>query len=65
MTETIESTTAAPEASAAPAKKRGGGLNSMLLAELKAMASGMGISGVGSMKKAQLVEAIKLSLIHI
>jgi transcription termination factor Rho len=59
VTETIESTTAAPEASAAPAKKRGGGLNSMLLADLKAMAGGMGISGAGSMKKAQLVEAIK------
>ncbi|WP_086000429.1 MULTISPECIES: transcription termination factor Rho [unclassified Nocardioides] len=31
----------------------------MLLADLKAMAAGMGISGAGSMKKAQLVEAIK------
>jgi len=31
----------------------------MLLADLKAMAGGMGISGAGSMKKAQLVEAIK------
>ena len=60
VTETIESTTAAPEgASAAAGKKRGGGLNSMLLADLKAMAGGMGIGGAGSMKKAQLVEAIK------
>ena len=50
MTETIEPTTP---------KKRGGGLNSMLLADLKAMAGGMGIPGAGSMKKAQLVEAIK------
>nr|WP_036490448.1 transcription termination factor Rho [Nocardioides sp. CF8] len=31
----------------------------MLLADLKSMASGMGVSGAGSMKKAQLVEAIK------
>ena len=31
----------------------------MLLADLKAMAGGMGISGAGAMKKAQLVEAIK------
>lgn len=31
----------------------------MLLADLKSMAAGMGISGAGSMKKAQLVEAIK------
>jgi len=45
--------------SAAPAKKRSGGLSSMLLADLKAMAGGMGIPGAGSMRKAQLVEAIK------
>jgi transcription termination factor Rho len=50
VTETIESSAA---------KKRGGGLNSLLLADLKAMAGGMGITGSGSMKKAQLVEAIK------
>ncbi|MGI8523994.1 MAG: transcription termination factor Rho [Nocardioides sp.] len=31
----------------------------MLLADLKSMASGLGVSGSGSMKKAQLVEAIK------
>ncbi|HEY0888366.1 MAG TPA: transcription termination factor Rho [Nocardioides sp.] len=57
MTETTDSTTAA--AAATGAKKRGGGLNSLLLADLKAMAAGMGIAGAGSMKKAQLVEAIK------
>jgi len=52
VTETIESSTAAP-------KKRGGGLNSMLLADLKSLAGGLGVAGAGSMKKAQLVEAIK------
>ncbi|OIJ24534.1 transcription termination factor Rho [Nocardioides luteus] len=31
----------------------------MLLADLKAMANGMGISGANSMKKAQLIDAIK------
>ena len=31
----------------------------MLLADLKSMAGGLGIRGTGSMKKAQLVEAIK------
>ena len=31
----------------------------MLLADLKSMAAGIGIAGAGSMKKAQLVEAIK------
>jgi transcription termination factor Rho len=50
VTETIEPTTP---------KKRGGGLNSMLIADLKQMAGGMGIAGAGSMKKAQLIEAIK------
>jgi len=64
VTETIESTSAAPDAPApegseSTAKKRGGGLTSLLLADLKAMAGGMGIKGAGSMKKAQLVEAIK------
>jgi len=60
VTETIDALTTAPPADKAAApKKRGGGLNSMLLADLKAMAGGMGISGSGSMKKAQLVEAIK------
>ena len=60
MTETIEPTSsdAGSTASAAP-KKRSGGLNTMLLADLKSMAGGLGIRGAGSMKKAQLVEAIK------
>lgn len=52
MTETTDTADKAP-------KKRPGGLNGMLLADLKAMAGAMGIPGAGSMKKAQLVEAIK------
>ena len=64
MTETIESTPTdtsggAANGSSETPKKRSGGLNSMLLADLKSMAGGLGISGAGSMKKAQLVEAIK------
>ncbi|MET1061246.1 MAG: transcription termination factor Rho [Nocardioides sp.] len=67
MTETIESSTPSESASStgsagaseSTGKKRGGGLNSMLIADLKSMAGSMGISGAGSMKKAQLVEAIK------
>ncbi|WP_244242238.1 transcription termination factor Rho [Nocardioides seonyuensis] len=60
MTETPENTPApSAAADAPPAKKRGGGLNAMLLADLKSMAAGLGIAGAGSMKKAQLVEAIK------
>ncbi|QIK75905.1 transcription termination factor Rho [Nocardioides piscis] len=52
MTESTDSPTAKK-----PAKK--GGLSSMLLADLKSMAGGLGIAGAGSMKKAQLVDAIK------
>ncbi|CAB4708971.1 MAG: transcription termination factor Rho [Actinobacteria bacterium] len=59
MTDTLDSSTAASADAPASAKKRGGGLNSLLLADLKAMAGGLGISGSGSMKKAQLVDAIK------
>ena len=50
---------AAPQDAAPAAKKRSGGLNSMLIADLKSMAAGLGVAGAGSMKKAQLVEAIK------
>jgi transcription termination factor Rho len=63
VTDTIESTsTDAPGSTAVGAsapKKKSGGLNSMLLADLKSMAGGLGIRGTGSMKKAQLVDAIK------
>jgi transcription termination factor Rho len=59
VTETLDSTTTAPEAGSSAPKKRSGGLNSMLIADLKAMAGGLGISGAGSMKKAELVSAIK------
>jgi transcription termination factor Rho len=60
VTETIEPTAsgAGTHAAASP-KKKSGGLNTMLLADLKSMAGGLGIRGTGSMKKAQLVEAIK------
>jgi transcription termination factor Rho len=50
VTETTEAT---------PAKRRSGGLSGMLLPELKQMASGLGIKGVGGMRKSQLVDAIK------
>jgi transcription termination factor Rho len=66
VTETPSATAenAVPEAAETtrPAKKaasKSGGLSSMLLADLKSMAGGLGIAGAGSMKKAQLVDAIK------
>ncbi len=63
MTDTIESTGAGDQSvdqtGDATPKKRSGGLNSMLIADLKSMAGGLGISGAGSMKKAELISAIK------
>ncbi|HET7689388.1 MAG TPA: transcription termination factor Rho [Nocardioidaceae bacterium] len=52
MTETAETTSA-------PTVKKTGGLSSKLLPELKEIAGGLGIKGAGSMKKAQLVDAIR------
>lgn len=63
MSETTESTPISDgtpsSGGAAAVKKRGGGLNSMLIADLKAMAGGLGINGAAKMKKADLVAAIK------
>ena len=51
------------ESSAQPATQQGsggsGGLSNKLLPELKAMAGGLGIKGASTMKKAQLVDAIR------
>ncbi|WP_228942475.1 Rho termination factor N-terminal domain-containing protein, partial [Nocardioides sp. Leaf374] len=58
MTDTPDPTSPAPAGGDAP-RKRGGGLNSMLLADLKALAAGMGVAGAGGMRKAQLVDAIR------
>ncbi|WP_042434142.1 Rho termination factor N-terminal domain-containing protein, partial [Streptacidiphilus anmyonensis] len=67
MSDTTDLMGARPDAEAsdatAPAPKRrrttGTGLNSMVLAELQQLASGLGISGTGRMRKSQLIEAIK------
>ena len=40
-------------------RKAGGGLSGMVLAELQGLASELGISGTGRMRKGQLIEAIK------
>jgi transcription termination factor Rho len=60
VTETVE---AAPTADAADSakpssKKKSGGLNSMLLPELKQLAGTLGIKGAGAMRKSALIEAI-------
>lgn len=63
----VEETAAAPatDASAAPAsgagsrRRRGTGLDGMVLAELQQVASGLGIKGTARMRKSQLIEVIK------
>ncbi len=59
----IAETTPAAEASQqtepAQGRRSAGGLSGKLLPELKQIAGGLGIKGAGSMKKAQLVEAIR------
>nr|WP_202539296.1 transcription termination factor Rho [Streptomyces sp. SID8379] len=62
---TADSSAAAPaasagDASATPARRRRGtGLDGMVLAELQQVASGLGIKGTARMRKSQLIEVIK------
>ncbi|MCU1673171.1 MAG: transcription termination factor Rho, partial [Frankiales bacterium] len=51
----------APQAAAPRVRRRAtsGGLAAMVLPELQAMATGLGISGVGRLRKSQLIEAIQ------
>ncbi|HET6985635.1 MAG TPA: transcription termination factor Rho [Kribbella sp.] len=69
MTETVEASSGAgtapdPGADAAATtatrrRKAGGGLEGMLLPELKQLAGTLGIKGTGALRKGQLIEAIK------
>jgi transcription termination factor Rho len=69
LTEIAEVTSASPhgestgEQSKQPTSDRrnrkGSGLDSMVLAELKQLASSLGIKGTGAMRKSQLIEAIQ------
>ena len=59
MTDIAEVTSAAPESAAAGRKRKGSGLDSMVLPELKQLASTLGIKGTGAMRKGQLIEAIR------
>ena len=54
-----EEASPAPSESAPRARKRAAGLSGMVLSELQAVASGLGISGTGRMRKTQLIEAIR------
>ena len=44
-----------------PRRRRAGGLDGMVLAELQQLAGSLGISGTGRMRKSQLVEAIRVA----
>ncbi|MFI5735620.1 transcription termination factor Rho [Kribbella sp. NPDC051587] len=57
MTETVEA--ASSDAGTTRRRKAGGGLEGMLLPELKQLAGTLGIKGTGALRKGQLIEAIK------
>ena len=69
MTEIAEVTSAAPieegageqgtQLSSDRRNRKGSGLDSMVLAELKQLASSLGIKGTGGMRKSQLIDAIR------
>ena len=59
MTDTVEVTSAAPDEAGAGRKRRGSGLDSMVLPELKQLASTLGLKGTGAMRKSQLIDAIQ------
>jgi len=58
VTDTAE-VTSAPETGEAPRKRKGSGLEAMVLPELKQLAGSLGIKGLGAMRKGQLIDAIK------
>ena len=59
MTDIAEATSAAPAEGAAGRKRKGSGLDSMVLPELKQLAGSLGLKGTGAMRKGQLIEAIQ------
>jgi len=59
LTDIAEVTSAAPEEASAGRKRKGSGLDGMVLPELKQVASTLGIKGTGAMRKSQLIEAIR------
>jgi transcription termination factor Rho len=59
LTDTAEVTSAAHDEAGAGRKRRGAGLDSMVLPELKQLASTLGLKGTGAMRKGQLIAAIQ------
>ncbi|MGH8825328.1 MAG: transcription termination factor Rho [Jiangellaceae bacterium] len=54
-----ESSSADSASADKPRRRRAAGLDGMVLAELQQLASGLGITGTGRMRKSQLVDAIR------
>jgi transcription termination factor Rho len=59
LTDIAEATSAAPAEGAAGRKRKGSGLDAMVLPELKQLAGSLGLKGTGAMRKGQLIEAIQ------
>jgi transcription termination factor Rho len=67
LTEIAEVTSASPveesagehSKQAVSDRRKGSGLDSMVLAELKQLASSLGLKGIGAMRKSQLIDAIR------
>ncbi len=60
ITETLDPAPASADGTATKTRRKSGtGLNGMVLAELQGVASSLGISGTGRMRKSQLIEAIE------
>jgi transcription termination factor Rho len=59
LTDIAEATSAAPSEGGAGRKRKGSGLDSMVLPELKQLAGSLGLRGTGAMRKGQLIDAIK------
>jgi transcription termination factor Rho len=59
VTETADVTSVAVEDGTAGRKRKGSGLDAMLLPELKQLAGSLGIRGAGTLRKGQLIAAIQ------
>jgi transcription termination factor Rho len=59
LTDIAEATSAAGTEAAPVRKRKGSGLEAMVLPELKQLASSLGLKGSGAMRKGQLIEAIQ------
>ena len=59
MTDIAEVTGAPSDEAGAGRKRKGSGLDSMVLPELKQLASTLGLKGTGAMRKGQLIDAIQ------